>query len=307
MVIDADAIGHIGEPERLRGHDAIITPHDGEFAKLFPDLEGDKPTARSPPPPRPARWWSTRAPTRSSLRPTAGSPSPRRPRHGSPRAGTGDVLAGMIAALRARGLPSFDAACAAVWLHGRAAEQAGPGMIADDLVGAIPRASPTSHDRPDCQDRGARRRSQRIGQHVAFAVPGDAILADGSARQRPRPPSAAMPSLSRMRRLPAPAPHRRRACRFRASRIAGALAQHGLEAPLRPTHLSPPRTRRRASLKALRAGGRVLLGFNAAGSHQIVDLRECHVLHPGAVRTGRAAARAARRRCSAPRARRKSN
>jgi NAD(P)H-hydrate repair Nnr-like enzyme with NAD(P)H-hydrate dehydratase domain len=37
-------------------------------------------------------------------------------------------------------MPAFEAACAAVWLHGRAAEIAGPGMIADDLVGAIPRA-----------------------------------------------------------------------------------------------------------------------------------------------------------------------
>jgi NAD(P)H-hydrate repair Nnr-like enzyme with NAD(P)H-hydrate dehydratase domain len=55
-------------------------------------------------------------------------------------AGTGDVLAGMIAALRARGMAPFDAACAAVWLHGRAAEIAGPGMIADDLAAAIPDA-----------------------------------------------------------------------------------------------------------------------------------------------------------------------
>jgi NAD(P)H-hydrate repair Nnr-like enzyme with NAD(P)H-hydrate dehydratase domain len=46
----------------------------------------------------------------------------------------------MIAALRARGLPAFEAACAGVWLHGRAAEIAGPGLIADDLADAIPRA-----------------------------------------------------------------------------------------------------------------------------------------------------------------------
>ena len=53
-------------------------------------------------------------------------------------AGTGDVLAGIIAAMRARGLDAFDAACAGVWLHGRAARAAGPQMIADDLVAAIP-------------------------------------------------------------------------------------------------------------------------------------------------------------------------
>ena len=53
-------------------------------------------------------------------------------------AGTGDVLAGIIAALRARGMASFEAACAGVWIHGRAAERAGPGMIADDLIAALP-------------------------------------------------------------------------------------------------------------------------------------------------------------------------
>jgi NAD(P)H-hydrate repair Nnr-like enzyme with NAD(P)H-hydrate dehydratase domain len=46
----------------------------------------------------------------------------------------------MIAAMRARGMPSFEAACAAAWLHGRAAEIAGARMIADDLVAAIPQA-----------------------------------------------------------------------------------------------------------------------------------------------------------------------
>ena len=46
----------------------------------------------------------------------------------------------MIAALRARGMAGFEAACAPVWLHGRAAEIAGPGMIADDLIDALPQA-----------------------------------------------------------------------------------------------------------------------------------------------------------------------
>jgi NAD(P)H-hydrate repair Nnr-like enzyme with NAD(P)H-hydrate dehydratase domain len=50
------------------------------------------------------------------------------------------VLAGVIAAMRARGLPAFEAACAGVWLHGRAAEIAGQQLIADDLAAAIPAA-----------------------------------------------------------------------------------------------------------------------------------------------------------------------
>jgi hydroxyethylthiazole kinase-like uncharacterized protein yjeF len=139
-VIDADGITHLGEYERLKGQDAIITPHEGEFRRLFGEIEGTKPeralkaaelsgavvvykgpdTLVAAPdgrlgfaPPAPA-WLST--------------------------AGTGDVLSGIIAAMRARGLPSFEDACAGVWLHGRAAEIAGPGMIADDLVEAIPQA-----------------------------------------------------------------------------------------------------------------------------------------------------------------------
>jgi len=55
-------------------------------------------------------------------------------------AGTGDVLAGTIATLRARGLSAFEAACGGVWIHGRAGEIAGPQLIADDLAEAIPAA-----------------------------------------------------------------------------------------------------------------------------------------------------------------------
>jgi NAD(P)H-hydrate repair Nnr-like enzyme with NAD(P)H-hydrate dehydratase domain len=55
-------------------------------------------------------------------------------------AGTGDVLAGIVAAMRARGLAAFEAACAAVCIHGLAADIAGHQLIADDLAEAIPQA-----------------------------------------------------------------------------------------------------------------------------------------------------------------------
>ena len=118
------------------------------------------------------------------------------------------------------------------------------------------------------------------GKHVAFAVPGDTLLDDGLLVKGPGhqlPPCRHFPECGgcQLQHLTDAA-----YAEFVASRIAGALAQHGLEAPLRPAHLSPPRTRRRASLRAQRAGGRLLLGFNAAKSHQIVDMRECHILHP---------------------------
>ena len=140
-VLDADAISDLGDPERLHGQDAVITPHAGEFLRLFGEEESDRKheqalaaakrsqsvvvfkgpdTVVAAPdgrlgfaPPAPA-WLAT--------------------------AGSGDVLSGMIAAFRARRMEAFDAACAAVWLHGRAAEIAGPAMIADNLVEAIPLA-----------------------------------------------------------------------------------------------------------------------------------------------------------------------
>ena len=68
---------------------------------------------------------------------------------------------------------------------------------------------------------------------------------------------------------------------FIIDRISGALAEQQIDAPrFAPAHLSPPRTRRRASLRAERKGKQVTLDFNEGASHRIIDLRECHVLLP---------------------------
>ena len=118
------------------------------------------------------------------------------------------------------------------------------------------------------------------GQHRAFAVPGDVILDNGTLVEGPGhqlPPCRHFPECGgcQLQHLTDAA-----FADYCGSRIVGALAQHGLATEIRPAHLSPPRTRRRASLRALRAGGRVLIGFNAAKSHDIVDMHECHVLDP---------------------------
>jgi hydroxyethylthiazole kinase-like uncharacterized protein yjeF len=138
VVIDADAIGLVGEPDRLHGHDTILTPHDGEFKKLFGDIAGSKAERALEAARRSQSVIVYKGPDTLVASPDGrlsfAPPSPA----WLATAGTGDVLAGMIAALRARGQEPFEAACAAVWLHGRAAEAAGPGMIADDLVNAIP-------------------------------------------------------------------------------------------------------------------------------------------------------------------------
>jgi NAD(P)H-hydrate repair Nnr-like enzyme with NAD(P)H-hydrate dehydratase domain len=130
----------MGEPERLRGQDAIITPHEGEFRRLFGEIAGSKPERALE-----AAERSGAVVVYKGADTLVAAPDGRLGfRPAAPAwlatAGTGDVLSGMIAALRAQGLPAFEAACAGVWLHGRAAELAGPKMIADDLVEAIPAA-----------------------------------------------------------------------------------------------------------------------------------------------------------------------
>jgi len=137
-VIDADAITHLGDPERLRGQDAIFTPHEGEFQRLFPSITGSKAEQTLEAAKASGAVIVLKGPDTLVASPDGrlgfAPPAPA----WLASAGTGDVLAGMIAAMRARGLPPFEAACAAVWLHGRAAEMAGPHLIADDLAAAIP-------------------------------------------------------------------------------------------------------------------------------------------------------------------------
>ncbi len=118
------------------------------------------------------------------------------------------------------------------------------------------------------------------GKHVAFTVPGDTLLDDGTIKPGPGhqvPPCRHFPQCGgcQLQHLTDAA-----YADYCASRIIGALAQHGLETELRPTYLSPPRTRRRATLRALKAGGGVQLGFNEAGTNRIIDLKECHILEP---------------------------
>lgn len=139
-VLDADAIAHLGDPARLKGQDAIITPHEGEFRKLFGEIGGSKPERALEAARRCDAVVVYKGPDTLVASPDGrlgfAPPAPA----WLASAGTGDVLAGIIAAFRARGLPAFEAACAGVWLQGRAAEFAGSEMIADDLADAIPTA-----------------------------------------------------------------------------------------------------------------------------------------------------------------------
>jgi hydroxyethylthiazole kinase-like uncharacterized protein yjeF len=140
LVLDGDAFALLRDPARLHGLDAILTPHEGEFKELFGSIDGSKPERALKAARRAESVVVYKGPDTIVASPDGlvgfAPPAPA----WLATAGTGDVLAGIMAAMRARGLEPFDAACAAVWLHGRAAEIAGPEMIADDLATAIPRA-----------------------------------------------------------------------------------------------------------------------------------------------------------------------
>jgi NAD(P)H-hydrate epimerase len=151
LVIDADALKllvRIDNWQRKLGESAILTPHPGEMAILTglsaEEIQADRISIAE----RFAREWNVilvlkgaftivAAPDgRSATLPLA-TPA-------LARAGTGDVLAGLITGLRAQGVSAFEAACTAVWLHGkaglRAAERVGgtAGVLAGDLIAELP-------------------------------------------------------------------------------------------------------------------------------------------------------------------------
>jgi len=118
------------------------------------------------------------------------------------------------------------------------------------------------------------------GRHTALAAPGDLLCEDGLVTPGPHhqtPPCRHFPQCGgcQLQHLDDAS-----YAGFITDRIASALAAQGLDAPIRPPALSPPRTRRRATLHAERKGGQILLGFNAAQSHAIVDIRQCEILSP---------------------------
>ena len=140
VVADADALtAFAGEPDGLSGA-AVLTPHFGEFTRVFGPLGIDRPRAVV------AAAVRTGAVVLLKGADTiVAAPDGRVSINASAppwlaTAGAGDVLAGLIAGLLAQGMQPWEAASAAAWLHGRAAVLAGPGMIAEDIAPALPAA-----------------------------------------------------------------------------------------------------------------------------------------------------------------------
>ena len=142
IVLDADALTVVAaKPEilALLHGKVVMTPHEGEFARLFPDIAlNDRVKA--------AQNAATRSRTVILLKGPAtvvAGPDGRFAinRHASPwlaTAGSGDFLAGLICGLLAQGNDAFDAAAIGCWLHGDIGIRAGPGLTADGMVRYLP-------------------------------------------------------------------------------------------------------------------------------------------------------------------------
>ena len=135
IVLDADAL--IGLPSKLSPH-YILTPHEGEFERAFPDLHGGRVDRAMQAAAKINAHVVLKGPATVIAAPDGRCAVNRHASADLATAGTGDVLAGIIAGLAAQHMPLFEACCAAVWIHGDGGLRVGAGLVASDLPDVIP-------------------------------------------------------------------------------------------------------------------------------------------------------------------------
>lgn len=149
IVVDADAITAFeSDPvtlfEKIQHStaDVVLTPHSGEFSRLFPDLAGNRKLSKLDKATAAARHSGAVVILKGADTIIA-APDGRGAINSNgtswlATAGSGDTLAGLCAGLLAQEVPVFEAACCAVWIHAECAQRFGPGLIAEDLADMVP-------------------------------------------------------------------------------------------------------------------------------------------------------------------------
>lgn len=150
-VLDADALTSFadkpddlfGAIKAMTGAGVVLTPHQGEFSRLFSEMDNKHPFKSKLERVRAAAVRSGAVVLLKGADTVVAAPDGRAAIavNAPPwlaTAGSGDVLSGLIAAMLAQDVPTFEAACIGVWMHGEAGREAGPGLIAEDLPEVLP-------------------------------------------------------------------------------------------------------------------------------------------------------------------------